>query len=133
MKNNNLKKQLKNLSIGDLIKVEWQDASIGKSFSGGLSGIDVPVTSWGIFIGILGEKNKHVILGQNSFRYSDGLYDIDYTAIPISWTVNVDVIAKNHVNPEEAKQLLNSFLLGGKRTFARSTRQQKVRNHDRLD
>ena len=133
MKKRDLKKYLENLQVGDLVRVEWFDASIGKSLSGGLSGIDVPVQSWGIFIGVLGEKNKHIILAQNNFRYADGLYDIDYTAIPAAWTVNVAVIAKNHVPPEEAKQLLNSFLVGGKRTFARSTRQQKVRNHDRLD
>ncbi len=124
----NLKKQLENLQLGDLIKVDWADASVGKSLSGGLHGIDVPVTSWGIFIGILGERNKHIILGQNKFRYADGLYDIDYTAIPVSWTLNITVIAKNHVQPEEAKQLLNSFLMGGRRTHPK---QQRVKNHER--
>ena len=124
----NLKKQLKNLQLVDLIKVDWADASVGKSLSGGLHGIDVPVTSWGIFIGILGERNKHIILGQNNFRYADGLYDIDYTAIPVSWTFNITVIAKSHVQPEEAKQLLNSFLMGGRRTHPK---QQRVKNHER--
>jgi hypothetical protein len=66
-------KQVKGLTLGDLVKVEWYDASIGKSLSGGLNGIDVPVTSWGIFIGLLGQKNKHIILAQNNFRYADGL------------------------------------------------------------
>lgn len=124
----NLKKQLKDLQLGDLIKVHWADASVGKSLSGGLHGIDVPVTSWGIFIGILGERNKHIILGQNNFRYADGLYDIDYTAIPVSWTLNITVIGKSHVQPEEAKQLLNSFLMGGRRTHPK---QQRVKNHER--
>ena len=126
-------KQVKGLSLGDLIRVEWYDASIGKSLSGGLNAIDVPVTSWGIFIGVLGEKNKHIILAQNNFRYSDGLYDIDYTAIPTAWTTNITAITKNHVQPTEAKQLLNSFLHGGKRTARKRIKQQKVKNHERLD
>ena len=50
--------QVKDLHPGDLVKVEWFDASIGKSLSGGLNGIDVPVQSWGIFLGVLGEKTN---------------------------------------------------------------------------
>jgi hypothetical protein len=38
----------------------WTDASIGKtSTNGGV--IDVPVQSWGIFVGVFG-KRKHIIL-----------------------------------------------------------------------
>jgi hypothetical protein len=108
------------------------DASIGKSLSGGLNGIDVPVTSWGIFIGVLGQKNKHIILAQNNFRYADGLYDIDYTAVPTAWATNITVIIKNHIKPEDAKQLLHSFLIGGKQSTQRNKKQQKVTNHERL-
>jgi len=126
-------KQVKDLQPGDLVRIEWFDASVGKSLSGGLAGIDVPVQSWGIFIGLLGQKNKHIILAQNNFRYADGLYDIDYTAIPLAWTVNVQAIAKNHVQPHQAKQLLNSFLMGGRRTLPKRTRQQKVKTHEKLD
>jgi len=126
-------KQISELQPGDLVRVEWFDASIGKSLSGGLAGIDIPVQSWGIYIGLLGQKNKHVILAQNNFRYADGLYDIDYTAIPLAWTVNVQAIAKNHVQPENAKQLLNSFLTGGRRTLPKRTKQQKVKTHEKLD
>ncbi|MEM2953600.1 MAG: hypothetical protein QXM52_02455 [Candidatus Bathyarchaeia archaeon] len=122
-------RQVKNLQLGDLVCVEWFDASIGKSLSGGLSGIDVPVTSWGVFLGVLGQKNKHLILAQNCFRYADGFYDIDYTAVPLAWTANATVIAKTHVPVEEAKQLLNSFLVGGKRATIKGKKQQKVMNH----
>jgi hypothetical protein len=127
-------RQIKSLNLGDLVRVDWYDASIGKSLSGGLGSIDVPVSSWGIFVGVLGEKNKHIILAQNSFRYSDSLYDIDYTAVPTTWTVNIAVIIRNHVKPEEATNLLNSFLTNTKHTNERKIKQQKVRNHhDRLD
>ena len=131
--NKKVLKQIKSLTPGDLIFVSWFDASIGKSLSGGLRGIDIAVSSWGIFIGLLGEKNKHIILAQNNFRYANGLYDIDYTAIPLSWTVDVKVIEKQHVKSEEAEQLLNSFLMGGRRTLPKRMRQQKVKNHERLD
>jgi hypothetical protein len=126
-------KQVKSLNLGDLICVSWFDASIGKSLSSGLGSIDVPVQSWGIYLGVLGEKNKHIILAQNSFRYADGVYDIDYTAVPIAWTANITAIVKAHVSPEEASQLLNSFLIGGKQASKRGKKQQKVRNHARLD
>ncbi|RLI14211.1 hypothetical protein DRO41_06125 [Candidatus Bathyarchaeota archaeon] len=126
--------QVKNLNAGDLIRVEWFDASVGKSLSGGLNGIDIPVVSWGIFIGVLGRKNKHIVLAQNNFRYADGLYDIDYTAIPVAWTTKIQVIAEKHVNQTEAEQLLNSFLKGGGNTsFSKGTRQKTVKNHERLD
>jgi len=89
-------KQIKDLHPGDLVKIEWFDASVGKSLSGGLAGIDVPVKSWGIYIGLLGQKNKHIILAQNNFQYADGLYDIDYTAIPTSWTTKIQT-TQNHI------------------------------------
>ncbi|MGB9714748.1 MAG: hypothetical protein ACPLZC_07230 [Candidatus Bathyarchaeales archaeon] len=122
-------KQVKSLSLGDLVRVEWFDASIGKSLSGGLNGIDVPVISWGIFLGVLGAKNKHIILAQNCFRYADGFYDIDYTAVPLAWTANATAIAKAYIPNEEAKQLLNSFLVNGKKTTNKRIKQQRVKNH----
>jgi hypothetical protein len=125
-RNTSLKKQLEALSPGDLICVDWYDASIGKSLGSGLA-VDVPVKSWGVFVGALGQKSKHIILAQNNFLYSDGVYDIDYTAIPLAWTINIMAVARNHVEPETAKQLLNSFLMGGKRTKRKA--QQRVTNH----
>lgn len=127
MKNKSLKKQLKDLQLGDLISVSWTDASIGKSLGSGLT-VDVPAQSWGIFIGLMGKRNQHIVLAQNNFQYSDGLYDIDYTAIPVSWAVTINVIDKNHVAKDEAEILFTSFLRGGRRSFTRH-KQQKVKNH----
>jgi hypothetical protein len=127
--------QIKGLAAGDLVCVEWCDASIGKSLSNGVSGIDVPVKSWGIYVGVLGQKRKHLILAQNCFRYSDGLYDIDYTAVPVPWTTKAVAVAKRQVGAEEAKHLLNSFLVNEKTknekpSSNRCSKQKKVRNHD---
>ena len=133
--NKQVLKQIKSLKPGSLIRVDWHDASIGKSLSGGMGGIDVPVYSVGIFIGILGDTDKHIILGQNHFRYADGVFDIDYTAIPLVWGINIKVIAEGCISPSEAQQLLNSFLLGGRRVMPkRPKRQKRLRNHhERLD
>jgi hypothetical protein len=133
MGNKQVLQQIKALRPGDLVRVDWHDASIGKSLSGGYGGIDIPVYSIGVFIGLLGENDKHIILGQNHFRYADGVFDIDYTAIPLVWGVNVKVIQVGYISPEEAQELLNSFLLGGRRIVSKRSRQEHLRNHhDRL-
>lgn len=121
-------KELENLSPGCLVCVEWSDASVGKSLGSGLA-VDVPVKSWGLFIGVLGAKNKHIVLAQNSFRYADGLYDVDYTAIPLTWTASVTVLSKDHIPQQIAKELVNSFLLGGRRVFGQRTFQQRMKSH----
>jgi hypothetical protein len=123
---------MKKLSLGDLVRVEWTDASIGKSLSAGLN-VDVPVASWGVYLGLLGQRSKHIILVQNNFHYADGLCDLDYTAIPLVWSTKVIVLAKNHIPPGEAQILMNSFLMGGRRSLQNRTRQERVSNHhDRL-
>lgn len=126
--NKTVPKQIKDLRLGDLICVSWTDASSGKSLGSGMV-IDVPVKSWGVFIGVLGKRNKHIVIAQNNFQYSDGLYDIDYTAIPAGWTEKITIIAKQHVPLEEAEQLFTSFLRGSRRSSARR-KQQKVKNHE---
>jgi len=125
-KNRGLKRQLEACSLGDLICVNWYDASIGKSLGSGVA-VDVPVKSWGVFIGIMGDKSKHIILAQNNFLYMDGVYDIDYTAVPVSWSSRITVIVKNYIPSKEAGQLLNSFLVGGRRRERKA--QQRVKNH----
>ncbi len=122
---------LENVSPGDLIAVEWCDASVGKSSGSGMQ-IDVPVKSWGIFVGLIGDRVKHIVLAQNSFRYADGLYDLDYTAIPIGWAVDVSVLVKEHIPKDAACKLVNSFLMGGHRSFNRSRIcQRRLSKHGR--
>jgi len=118
-KRRELKKRLELLSPGDLVMVEWCDASVGKSMDSGAT-IDIPVKSWGVFIGVLGSKAKHIVLAQNSFRYSDGVFDLDYTAIPLSLAFNVSVLMKEHIPIEAAGKLVSSFMVGGHRSLNRS-------------
>ena len=112
------RRQLEELKPGDLVAVEWCDASVGKSMDSGAT-IDIPVKSWGIFIGVLGSRAKHIVLAQNSFRYADGVYDLDYTAIPLGMAFNVFVLMKDHVTQEVATKLVSSFVVGGHRTLKR--------------
>ena len=124
-------KALENVSPDDLIAVEWCDASVGKSSGSGMA-IDVPVKSWGIFVGLIGDRVKHIVLAQNSFRYADGLYDLDYTAIPIGWAVDSSVLVKAHIPKDSACKLVNSFLMGGHRAFNRPrTFQRRLSTHGR--
>ena len=118
LENKDLKRQLESLCVGDLICVEWCDASVGKSRGSGMM-IDVPVKSWGVYVGLFGSKTKHVVLAQNSFRYADGIFDLDYTAIPLSWAVDVSVLVKEHIPKDVADKLVNSFMLGGHRALSR--------------
>ena len=122
---------MKRLSIGDLVQVEWTDASIGKSLSAGMN-VDVPVVSWGLYLGLLGQKSKHIVLVQNNFRYCDGLCDLDYTAIPLSWTADITVLVKEHIPKQIAGKLVNSFLMGGHRAFNHPrTFQKRLSTHGR--
>jgi hypothetical protein len=104
---------------------------VGKSSGSGMA-IDVPVKSWGIFVGLIGDKVKHIVIAQNSFRYSDGLFDLDYTAIPLSWAVDVSVLVKEHIPKDAAAKLVNSFMMGGHRSFSRPRTFQRRMFQQRL-
>jgi hypothetical protein len=124
-------KLIENVKPGDLVSVDWCDASVGKSSGSGLS-IDVPVNIWGIYVGLIGDKIKHIVVAQNSFRYADGLFDLDYTAIPVGWALGVQVLVKEHIPSDSASRLVNSFMMGGHRsmnrprTFRRALAQRRL-------
>jgi len=131
-------KMLENVNPGDLIAVDWCDASVGKSSGSGMA-IDVPVKSWGIFVGLIGDRVKHIVIAQNSFRYADGLFDLDYTAIPVGWALGVTVLVKEHIPTESARKLVNSFMMGGHRalnrprTFRKTIYQQRLSEDGRTN
>jgi len=126
--NKQVLKQIRDVPVGALLRVEWFDASTGKAAMGGP--IDIPVKSWGIFLGVFGERNKHVVLAQNMFRMNDqGLYDLDFTAIPLSWTVSVSVIAPNGLDSDEAHRLMQSFIAGATKKRTTKRAQRRIKNH----
>ena len=120
--NRKLVSQLKALSPGCLLRVDWWDASTGKTVMSGP--VDIPVTSWGVFVCLFGERNQYIILAQNNFRMSEHLYDIDYTAIPVAWTTSFQVLNTAVIKTEEADKLLHSFVAGARRRGQVSSRAQ---------
>ena len=111
---------LEGLHKGDLIRVDWFDASRGHALT--IRGkLDSPVYSWGIFLGVLGQKRRHIVLAQNSFKLSDELFDVDYTCIPTSFLDKVTVIHEAEILPEIAELLLLSFTAGRRRIIKRSS------------
>ena len=126
-----LLKKVEKLRLGDLVCIEWFDASIGRSRGAG--SIDIPVRSWGVFLGVFGERNRQIILVQNNFRYTENLYDSDYTAIPLAWTVNILVIEKAHLAADEAEKVLDSFISGKRQAIRFRRRQWRSVNSEGLD
>jgi hypothetical protein len=105
-------KVLENAKGGALICVDWCDASTGKSsLNGGI--IDVPVKSWGVYLGLIGSRIKHIILAQNSFRFTEAMFDMDYTAIPVGWVLDVRVIEQGHLPEQVVADLVRSFVSSG--------------------
>jgi hypothetical protein len=132
-------KTLEKVKPGALICCSWCDASVGKSSMNG-GAIDVPVKSWGIFVGLIGAKIKHIILAQNSFKYTDGLFDLDYTAIPIGWAVEIEVIVPEYLPRNVVADLTRSFIAVNKQTNTMQRtrtprtfqhRMQRLSTHDR--
>ncbi len=106
---------------GDMICVEWCDASTGKSSANG-GVVDVPAKSWGIYVGLFGAKTRHIVMVNNSFQYADGNYDLDYTAVPLSWVGEVSVVLKAYLPGPEAADLVTSFLAKDRKAFTNSSR-----------
>ena len=101
-------KLLEDVKPGDLISVDWCDASTGKSSMNG-GAVDVPVQSWGIFLGVIAGRVQHIILAQNSFSFTETVFDLDYTSIPVGWTVGVKILVRANVNREIADCMIHSF------------------------
>jgi len=127
------------LQLGDLIRVRWFDACKGearidKQSEEAKVQFDVPVTSWGVFLGLVGEKTKHVLLIRDHFQMnaSSGVYDIDFNVVPIGMIHAIEVLKQGELEPEIAKLLLQAFLKA--RTNKRKGRiilhlNQEVENH----
>ena len=123
-----IQKSLEECKLGDLICVDWCDASCGKSSLNG-GNIDVPVRSWGVYLGLMGNKIKQIVLAQNSFRFNNALYDLDYTAIPISWATEIQCIQPGHIPREVVEDLLRSFASDCNRKTTGGLRTARIFHH----
>jgi hypothetical protein len=114
--NKTVLKQIKDLQLGDLIRLEWNDASKGearvsKDRQADVQ-FDIPVTSWGVFLGIVGRKTKHVVLLRDHFEMSAtlGVYDIDFNVFPLGMISHVALLKKAELDSRVASLLQTAFL-----------------------
>jgi len=108
--------KIKDLRLGDVVRVEWCDASKGEALirKNNRSEVqfDIPVTSWGVFLGIAGRKTKHVVLLRDYFEMNEtlGICDIDFNVIPVGMISSLTVLKKAELTREMAALLKTAFL-----------------------
>jgi len=112
-----VKRQIKGLQLGDLIRVRWFDACKGEARIDEQSEdakvqFDIPVTSWGVFLGLVGEKTKHVLLIRDHFQMnaSSGVYDVDFNVVPVGMINAIEVLKQGELEPKVAELLQQAFL-----------------------
>ena len=94
------------LCFGDLIEVEWLDAS---EATGSLKGghFDTPVQSVGYFLGLKGKRVRHVVIAKEVVDDEN----FHYNVIPVGMIVNVTVQRKNALKPR-TRRVLKKFAQG---------------------
>ena len=122
-----IEKQLSELQPGDLIEVRWLDASRGKIETveelreSGAAGaeIDLPVSSYGIFIGIFGKIARHIVLVASRWLYAQGYGQIDCTIIPVGTVENITVIKPKLMEMDDVRVCQQAFIHGRARRLMR--------------
>jgi len=102
--NKRVSKQIKSLQLGQPVEVFWFDASKGEArFSAEAKSsvqFDIPVRSLGYFIGVAGEKTKHLILVRDHFLLNKEMdvHDVDFSSIPTGMIHAIRCPEKLNVN-----------------------------------
>jgi len=119
--NKQIAKRLKDVKPGDLVCVEWLDASRGRIETirglhevGVADGalIDSPVKSFGVFIGVFGTRSKHVVLVASVWNHTLDYGQVDTTIIPLGVIEKVIVIAVKAMDLQSVKLCQAAFLMG---------------------
>jgi len=120
-------KQLSELQLGDLVEVTWFDASKGRMETveelreAGASGaeIDLPVISYGVYIGSFGKMAKHIVLVASQWIYAQGYGQIDCTIIPVGTVENIGVLISKLMVMENVRVCQQAFIHGRARRLMR--------------
>jgi hypothetical protein len=120
-------KQLSELQSGDLIEVTWLDASKGRMETveelreAGAPGveIDLPVISYGVYIGSFGKIAKHIVLVASQWIYAQGYGQIDCTIIPVGTVENIRVLMSKLMEMENVRICQQAFIHGRARRLMR--------------
>lgn len=99
--NQEIMETAKNLHFGDLVEVDWLDASeaTGRLETGKF---DTPVRSVGYFLGLKGRKTKHLVIAKELVRTCDAFH---YNVIPVGMIENIHTIAHEALDLDNAKIL----------------------------
>jgi len=120
-------KQLSELQSGDLVEVTWLDASKGRMETveemreAGASGaeIDLPVTSYGVYIGAFGKRANHIVLVASQWIYAQGYGQIDCTIIPVGTVENIRVLMPKLMGIDNVRVCQQAFIQGRARRLMR--------------
>lgn len=86
---------LKDLKVGDLIRVHWLDASEDtRPLHKNPKAFDVPIRSYGIFLGVKGYRTKHVIIAKEVIEYDKTFH---YNCIPVGMIEQIVLINKGEL------------------------------------
>lgn len=101
IENKQAQKTTENLHFGDIIEVDWLDASeaTGRLETGKF---DTPVRSVGYFLGIKGRKTRHLVIAKELVRTCDTFH---YNVIPVGMIENIRTIAQQALDLENVKVL----------------------------
>jgi hypothetical protein len=113
--NKTVSQHLKTLNLGDLIRVEWFDASTGAALDY-MGRIEFPVISWGIYLGVYGEP-EHLVMAQSNWIRSEDFYDPDIVVIPLSWAEKVVKKTSKEVTKDFVNKLLRALFVGRVRSL----------------
>ena len=115
-------KVLENVKPGDVICVDWLDASRGRIDTVrelreiGAAGaiIDSPVKSVGVFIGLFGKRTKHIVLVSSlwTFTAAADYGQVDTTLIPLGVVENVLVVLSGFLDGERIRLCQGAFMSG---------------------
>lgn len=134
---------LESVKPGDLIYVDWLDASRGRietlselrEVGASNAVIDSPVKSYGIFIGVFGKRSKHIVLVGSLWIFTAvaDYGQVDTTIIPVGCVENVLVLQRGVLDIRSVKLCMSAFLQGRcrrpqfHRTFQFGNRLSKVK------
>jgi len=123
--NKKVVKQLSELQLGDLVEVAWLDASKGRletveemrESGASEAEIDLPVTSYGVYIRAFGKIAKHIVVVASKWLYAQGYGQIDCTIIPVGTVENIRVLMPKLMDAENVRDCQQACKKGGCRLF----------------
>ena len=136
-KEKDLKKQLKLCKPGDLVVIDWLDSSHGRietqhelrEVRPGVAVIDCPVKSYGVFLGVFGKKNQHIVVSSSVWIYTaaEDYGQVDSIVIPIGCVEDIKVLQSQVMNANNLSLCRSAFLQGRCFTFG-----QRIPIHNKV-